>query len=219
MQTDQVIFREFTGPDGRARAQAQFQLSDWPSELPITQALAGLQGVFLQVSPIQLSGTATATEPADKPVTQTWPLVEITGPDIWADTQFDRFPDIQRDPAKAADRYIVGVAAQKQSQRLAVFSDPAWATDSIIDYGPLGPGTASLTRALFPANAELFVNTVQWLAGMENLIAAGARTQDIRRIMPLTSGQRIFINWVLLAGLPVLVIVTGIAVGLARRKA
>ncbi len=237
VQNEQVIFREVTGPDGRARAQAQFQIDDWADTLPITQAMAGLRGVFLQVSPIELGKVTNAPDQANdatmsvidskgkaEPANSTsdvkhWPLVEITGRDVWADAQFERFPDIRRDPAKAKDRYIVAAAAQKGEQRLTVFADPAWATDSIIDYGALGPGTARLTRAVFPANAELFVNSVQWLAGLENLIAAGARTQDIRRVMALTDTQRLTINWVLLGGLPAVVIVAGMTVGLMRRKA
>ncbi len=239
VRTDQVVFREVTGPDGRARAQSQFQIDDWANGLPITQAIAGLRGVFLQVSPIELgkvntsaAETTTATTTSVTvdnnnntnnnqavPKVTHWPLVEITGRDIWADAQFERFPDIRRDPAKAKDRYIIAAAAQKDNQRLTVFADPAWATDAIIDYGALGPGTARLTRAVFPANAELFVNSVQWLAGLENLIAAGARTQDIRRVMALTDTQRLTINWVLLAGLPTVVIIAGVMVGLMRRKA
>ena len=97
-------------------------------------------------------------------------------------------------------------------------ADPAWATDQITNYGMLGPGSAPLVGALFPGNSELFVNSVYWLAGLDQLIAASARTQDIRRIQISVSGTRA-IQRTLPILLPLAILASGVGVWLVRRKA
>jgi hypothetical protein len=113
----------------------------------------------------------------------------------------------------------VAVAAEKGKQRIAVFADPVWATDQIVNYGMLGPGTASMVGAMFPANAELFVNSVFWLSNMDEMIAASARSQDIRRIGEITPTQMMGIRWGVLAGIPLAIFAIGIGVGIKRRAA
>ena len=213
-QLDRVIFREITTADGKARPFPQFQVSVWPAELPITQALAGLTGGFFQASPILLE------PPVKNPGVAFHPLVKLTGSSLWAAKNFEQYPDIQRDPASpATSEFTVAAAAAKGESRLVVVADPAWASDQITDFGLLGPNTASITSARFPANAELFVNSITWLAGLDHLIAASARTQDIRRVQSISTAGLSYIQWGLTLGLPAITTAIGVLVWLKRRQA
>jgi hypothetical protein len=115
---------------------------------------------------------------------------------------------------------MVGVAASNQAgARLVAVADAAWANDAIMNMGMLGRGTASVTGARFPANSELAVNSVFWLAGMDELIAASPRTQDIPRINPdMTQSALYGYRLLLVGGLPVLAIVLGMGVWFIRRR-
>lgn len=114
--------------------------------------------------------------------------------------------------------------------RLIAVGDPMWATDAKTTFGfhpDLAPaalgGAVGMTTtpggtAAWPGNAELFVNSIYWLAHQEDLIAPGARSQDVRRIGPMTPLKSTALRWLLLAGLPGLAAAAGIAVALRRRK-
>jgi ABC-type uncharacterized transport system involved in gliding motility auxiliary subunit len=67
-------------------------------------------------------------------------------------------------------------------------------------------------------NSELFINSVYWLAGLDNAIAATARTQDIRRVGPIGDGQQLALRWILLAGLPALALLAGVIMWQVRRR-
>ena len=120
--------------------------------------------------------------------------------------------------------YIVAAAAEAGEQKLLVFGDPVWALDQITTYGVSllgqGPGAAVLPggRFSFPANAELFVNGVYWLADLSELIAASPRTQEVRRVEPMTDSTWFGIVWTLLLGMPLAVLVIGVSVFLVRRR-
>ncbi|MFG0248189.1 MAG: hypothetical protein ACF8OB_04825, partial [Phycisphaeraceae bacterium JB051] len=117
----------------------------------------------------------------------------------------------------AADQFTVAVAVSKGDERIAVFADPVWSTDQIVNYGLLGPNTAPMVGAMFPGNAELFVNSIFWLSNMDEMIAASARSQDIRRIGNITPAQMTGMRWLVLAGVPLAIFIIGIVVGLKRR--
>jgi len=104
--------------------------------------------------------------------------------------------------------------------------DGFWATDEATTFGRLsdgreGPGLATQPGATiaYPGNTELFVSSVFWLAHQEQLIAASPRTQDLRRVDPIPAATLSVYRGVLVAGLPGLVFVVGVAVWLVRRRA
>lgn len=70
----------------------------------------------------------------------------------------------------------------------------------------------------FPGNAELFANSVFWLAKMEPLIAISPAAMEISRIEPMSEGTlKAWRIGALLVGLPGLVIAAGAFVWFARR--
>ena len=72
--------------------------------------------------------------------------------------------------------------------------------------------------ARFPGNGELFTNSIFWLAKMDKMIALSPSALDTPRIRPMSTGMLAF--WrigVLLIGLPLVAVVSGLLVWQARR--
>jgi hypothetical protein len=206
-----LILHEVKVDESRSQASMQFLIRNWPTELPITQALAGLPGLSYAASPLK-----EAKEKSES--VRVWPLIELREDRQWAEGDFggDTMPKFNA--AFAAESFNVAMAAEHDGRRLVAISDPAFGMDSLLNAGR-GGGTADQTGAALPANAEFFVNSAYWLAHLDTLIAASARTQDIRRIDPISASTQRTIRIGLLAGLPMLTLVVGVGVWLARRRA
>ncbi len=208
VQNDRVVMNEVMLRNRKTAGDPTMRINQWPQDLSITQAMAGTAGVFVSACPVDWKAAEGVT---------IYPLAQATGQRMWAHTNMrDQNPTYQE--ATAADVFTLAVAAQKtDGQRIAVFADPVWATDQIVNYGLLGAGTASMVGAMFPANAELFVNSVFWLSDLDQLIAASARTQDIRRIKAISAGQLTALRWGLILGMPLVVLLGGVGVWMTRR--
>jgi len=212
VQNDRIIFNEVTLQNRRTQADPTMRVAQWPTDLPITTALAGMDGVFPAASPIVLL-------PSDKSTTQTWPLVFVHGPRLWAESDLTSNKRPQYKAENAAKQFTVAVACQQASHRLIVVADAAWALDQITTRGPMGPGSAELLGAEFPANAELFVNSTLWLSHLDQLIAASARSQDIRRIEPISPQHLAALRWSLFLLLPGIIAAFGLSIWFVRRRA
>lgn len=198
---DRMVLREQLLPDRSTVAQGVMQVTQWPAALPVTQALSGFGAVFAAVSPVEIM---PAPQQGDDGL-EVFPLVEVTGQGLWAER--DPKQDSQLKPETAAARFIVAAAAQKEDgRRVVVVADPVWATDQFT------------ALPAFPGNAELFVNSVYWLTGLEQMIAASARTQDIRRVGDLSPSALLTLKWVMMLGMPLGVGVVGMTVWAVRRR-
>ena len=71
---------------------------------------------------------------------------------------------------------------------------------------------------MHPGNHELAVAGAAWLAGLDDRLARGALSQEVARLGGISAGARLAWGWVLLAGLPVASLGTGIFMWF-RRKA
>jgi len=216
-QLDHLMMREVQVSQTRTQTTQQIEVRSWPDELAITRALAGMPALFVQASPLKLN------KPDEMDV-QHWPIAQLSGKRVWAedDLRAESIRSASYDPDQAEASYTVGVAAERAGKRMIVIGDTAWASDPIVSAGQLGgrivPGLAELTGAAFPGNGELFVNSVYWLAGLDELIAASPRTQDIRRIRVMSETTRMAYQWSLLAGMPALVLLIGMGVWFVRRR-
>ena len=207
-QTDRVILRQIIGPDRRTGATNMMEVTQWPDETAITKAISGMPGLFAQASPLVLG-----SDDSDK----IWPLAKVTGKGLWAEANLQtQDPKLKKDTA--SDSFTIAAAIEKDNNRLVVVCDPIWATDRVTGLGFMGEGTADMFGARYPANAELFVNSVFWLADLDQLIAAGARTQDIRRIEDISPAGLTALRWCLLVGIPLAIAAAGIGVWFVRRK-
>jgi hypothetical protein len=226
-QLDRIIFREVQLPDRRTGAGPRFEVVSWPQTLPISTALAGIPARFDLPTPLILGRVAGVT------VT---PIVELTERRMWADPDFAQArsaEDIRFEEAHAAERFVIGAAAERDGGgRVVVVSAgglpqqpqfyPPWAHNQVTALsraGAVGVEMLEVFGAAYPGNSELFVNSVFWLAGMDELIAASPRTQDIRRIDPTLSTAAVAgVQWGLLAGLPGAVVLAGLGVWALRRR-
>ena len=206
--------------DGENRRYTnQFIVNDWPESPIVGDALNGINTFFTYPIPIKLN-------PRDG-LKQT-PLVEIAAPvlhvqEAAADPKTGAFTP-QADSER--DRVLIGAAVEKDASRLVTIGSATWAMDEILSTAALPDGTVGKdlaerpgARILYPGNSDLFVNSICWLAHEEALIAASPRTQDIRRIEPMSSGALQTYRVLLWGGMPAVILVVGVAVGLMRRRA
>ncbi len=213
VQQDRIVLQEQQLPDRRTVPSPQFEVTQWPDELPITSALAGLNMVLLQSSPIVIDEQVQGVKH--------YPLIELTGDRLWAEDDLlspDAMENASYTEEKGQDRFLAGVAAEKDGSRIIVISDPVWASDNITTYGAFGPGTAELLGARWPGNSELFVNCMYWLAEFDQLIASSARSQDIRRVEPMTTTAYYWTEGILIGGLPLIILAIGVGVWMSRRQ-
>ncbi len=112
--------------------------------------------------------------------------------------RFDKGKD-QRGPISIA----VAVSGKKKSgTRLVVFGDSDFISNAEISY---------------PGNADLFLNSINWLAEKEKLISIGPKSPDIRKVS-ISSKTMAIIFWTTVAGLPFLGLLAGGLVWWRRRR-
>ena len=129
-------------------------------------------------------------------------------------------------PKLGSKEFMVGVASDggKKHGRLVLITDKFWASDPVTTQGMTADG--SRVRAdhvpdaaiVWPGNTELFVNSVCWMSGLEDLLARSARTQDVPRIDAMSVQSRSRLKWMLLLGMPAGILVCGLTVWRVRRR-
>lgn len=209
IDTGRLILRQVPGRNGQIQADNQLEINSWPEDHAISRAANGLQGLLLQAMPMELSSSPPDGE-------QLWPLIKSPA-DTWADTEYMRPGQAVKGDDDPAGPFIVGAAAQKDKTRLIAIADASFAVDGVTQYGPRDLfGNTLFTR--FPGNSEVFVNSVYWLGGLDQLIAPGARTQDTRRIEAVSRPAMLAVWWITVAGLPVVCLIAGGVVWVIRRR-
>ncbi len=213
VDSKRVVVRPMPGSPQGATNRVDFNVT--LPQHPIAQAIGGLPGVMLAAQPINSQITAGI---------KVWPLVE-TPENSWASADAfpmspDRMAELAPGPQDPKGPLTVALAAEKEKGRLVVVADPVWATDYIATAGmPVLTGRRDISIfSYFPANTELFINGVYWLAGLDDLIAPGARSQDIRRLTSISPGAMSGVRWLLLAVMPAGCLAAGIGVWFIRRR-
>jgi hypothetical protein len=196
---DAVVLSEGVGADRLPRAEAAAAVNDWPDDSPLRHALAGQEALFVLAHPVEIE---------KKQSVEAWPIVMLEQARQWVPTGLMSNKEITEarfDESMATESVIIAASAELQDGgRMMLFGEPHWPTDRLAA-GRLG-------------NSELFINSVYWLAGLDNAIAATARTQDIRRVGPIGDGQQLALRWILLAGLPALALLAGVIMWQVRRR-
>lgn len=206
--------------DGQNRQYTnQFIVNQWPDSPIVGDALNGINTFFTYPIPLEFT--------SKQGVTQT-PLINVAAPILHvqesvADKDTGAYavePDSER------ERVTIGAAIEKDGARLVTVGSATWAMDEIMSTAALPDGTVGTgladrpgARILYPGNSDLFINSVCWLAHEEALIAASPRTQDIRRIQPISQATLKTYRVLLWAGMPAMILVLGVGVGLMRRRA
>lgn len=216
--TGHPLLHERMGPMGRVADP----VTAWvPSgkEHPIADALRGLNTVMIWAIPLEIK--------AIKGV-ETSPILELAGSDeIWGESAW---LNLWRRPAQSRqvmpnqpaynpnddlqrDEWTLGAIAERRlagsDQRIVVIGSNGWVGDAILANNEQMIDGRVATR--WAGNNALFDASIAWLAGMDDLIGPGTSARPIATIKPLDDRQYSLIRWVLLAGLPGLILVLSMA--------
>lgn len=183
----------------------------------IARPLQSLDSAFVEVVPIVTVPKAGYTS---------WPLVPIPQtPPAWGEHDIQSLSTGQplHFNAAAGDLgppLFAGAMAQNTATgaRLVAFGSLRFATDGIAGVHDPKLEQRNILAALFPANADLFLNSVFWLSHQESLIAISPNAMEVNRIGDMSDGAlKAWRIGALLIGLPGLVMVGGLGVYLMRR--
>lgn len=194
-----------------------FRFNDYGDSV-ITRPINGLSGVMLPLQQV-----TTQSRPGIK-VTPLLPVPQV--PKAWVESDSSgllqgKGGDPTFDPkSDTTGQLYAGAMLEREGKgRLIVLGSIQFAANGIVDIDDEKLLARGVRASQFPANAELFANSVFWLAKMEPMIAISPAAMEVSRIGPISPGTLKF--WrvgVLIVGLPALVILAGVGVFLARRS-
>ena len=199
------------------RQPAIFVVNEYGPPHPITGTLQALDAALVPMLPVEAPGADGAE------ITRLLPVPQ--NPQSWGETDISSVTRRRSVPTfdpktDLAGPLYAGAAVQKKDKgRLVAIGCQAFVNNFLLTM----PDQTVYERtgrevARFPGNGELFTNSVFWLAKMENMIALSPSALDTPRIQPMSRGMLAF--WrigVLLIGLPLLAVVSGLLVWQARR--
>lgn len=184
-----------------------------PSTDPIGSAVAGLPIALEWPIPLEVSGDASAL------------LTLEASPDRWAERQWLslwRTPPAQR--SLLADQpgfndgenrgpWTVASTARGRGDgaarsRVVVVGSNTWMLDHVWRARRVVNNRPLLVN---PGNPELFDAAVLWLAGRDELIAPSATARPVSLIRPLPGATISAVRWLLIGGLPGLILLAGVA--------
>src|SRR5690606_29783198 len=137
------------------------------------------------------------------------PLVlATTNPSAWGETNW-RGGEVSFDP-ETERRGALGIAAtlekvedeEGKKIRIAAFGDADFVSNRFLQAG---------------GNADLFLNTLNWLSSQEERITIRPRQRAASSLM-LTESDAKFLNFFSIAAMPMLVLAVGLSVWLVRRS-
>jgi hypothetical protein len=186
----------------------------------LTKPLASLDFLALAMIPVQKS-TTPSTQPTTQPATATALLTLPDQPKSWGETNLD---SIQSEGLKFDDKtdipgpISVAMASEKGGNRLVVLGGVQPFTDQILRIPDIEMAKRGQAVARFPANSELFVNSIFWLAKMEPMIAISPNAMEVSRIADMKpAALNAWRVGLLIVGLPGLVVLSGLFVYFSRR--
>jgi hypothetical protein len=165
--------------------------------------------------------TTTTTEGTVTPIL---PIPDAPrAPPSWGETTLDFLqtgdvPKLDRAADLPGPLYGGAVAERKNGARVVVVSSPSFAFNQTLSEPDPELARRGIFVSRFPGNAELFYNSIFWLARMDTMISISPAAMQVSRIGAMSDAA--LATWrvgVLLVGLPGLVIVAGIMTYLARR--
>jgi hypothetical protein len=180
----------------------------------LTRSVDPLEGVLLPMVVVQ-------TE--KKPDRMVMPIIPIPQAlKTWGETSI---PDLQENKVKYdAGRDLdpplwAGAVSEKTGGgRVVVVGCIGFIADGLLTYPDENEAKRGLLVSRFPANGELFMNSIFWLARQETMISISASALEVNRVGEISSGVLTF--WrvgVLIVALPGLVIAAGIWMFFNRR--
>jgi hypothetical protein len=196
-----------------------FDIRDY-GDHAITKPLRSLGSLFLPLLPVKVAEGKDA--PAGVKVTPILPMP--AGQEVWGEKSYEgvrNWSEIKNDKdTDVAPPFVGGAVAENaKGNRLVVIGSSRFAENDLVQQPDVNTyRTTGRIVARFPANAELFANSVFWLAKMESMMAISPAAMEVARIGPMTPTEAgIWKNGVLLVGLPGVIVLAGALVWAARR--
>ena len=183
---------------------------------PLVEHIRSLDMPLLAATPVQ------TTAPAAQGVKQ-WTLLPVPPqPPSWGETTLEGAGNEEVTFDQASDLpgpLFAGAAAERDGAgRVVVLGTLQSFFNDIVSYPDMELLRRGVLTTRFPGSSELFTNSIFWLARMEPMIAISPAALEVSRIEPMSPGlQSFWRNFVLLAGLPLLVLVAGGLMYMRRR--
>ena len=191
---------------------------------PVVSSLRSLDAALAYAVQVKKA----ATVPAGVTVTEIVPMPAT--PKSWGETDLAALrmsPDSRRappdptfDPATDAPGPVyAGAVAEKAGKgRLVVIGSQNAFNSGLLSLPDPALEKAKTIVSRFPANGELFTNSVFWLAGNEKMIALSPSAMDTARIAAVDPGKLTFIRTgLVMIVLPLLAVAAGVGVWFTRR--
>ena len=196
--THVLLLRETVTRSGRTQPTSAWSVTAYPDGAPLSNALAGRRLDLALPTPLTLA------DPAQ-------PLIEVTPTGTaWRAEGIQKPADIQTasatdDTRITAPQPVAAYAPGPSGQgRLIVIGDSVWL------------GDAQMPARL--GNGELFVNAINWLAGLDEAIAATPRVHDVRRLDAFDPARVTWVKLLLQAAAPAAALLAGVGVWWVRRR-
>ena len=190
---------------------------------PIGKPLQADRAGFLMVAPLEI----LTGEDLSEGVTVE-PIAEVAeSDDVWAcgdlrrlDEQWKRDRGFKRDPADIAAPFDIAVAAtNKDGQKSRRVRQRGVRVRWMAQASGLRQAGDTLVLGLvYPANADLLVNTVHWLTGEADRIAVGPRSGELPVLNKLDAKWAARVPWFLVLIWPAVGLLAGVGVWLVRRR-
>tara|TARA_R110000782_G_scaffold13976_11_gene40977 strand:+ start:4270 stop:7131 length:2862 start_codon:yes stop_codon:yes gene_type:complete len=184
---------------------------------PIASAVRGLRTLAPWATPLELTETPGVTAR---------PVLELVGDDqTWAESRWLHFwstaanarsmlaeqPRFDAGEDTREERWIIAAAAERDNSfgtsRVVVVGSNGWSSDSAVTSAVQLVDGRVANR--FPGNDVLLDGSINWLAGLDELIAPSADARPVATVKPLTASQLSTIRWTLLGVIPLLILVAG----------
>ncbi len=185
-----------------------FPLNKGYESSPITSKLLGISSVFPVARSIAVTGTAETF-----PDIVYTPLVK-TDEEAWGETDLQSLQG-QTTPTlgegDSAGPLVLALAAENRTSqaRLIVFGDSDYTSDANFAGNPL---------YTLGANANLFINSVNWATTEESLLNLTLKTPISRSLDVMDNTTFIAIGILTIGGMPLLVVILGVVVWFQRRR-
>ncbi len=228
-------------PDGRTHLQGQVEVRKYPREgressaHPIVAPLQSMPGQFNTPCPVLESDSLPAG-------VEVWPLVMTPSDEnYWGETnlmglmqtreaEYDEGEDVKAPfpiAVAAVKRDLAGSEGDNDEgngpaydgeSRVVAFGGRYFVSDQLLQgqWMFTSQGLGLVQR--YPANGELVVNAMYWLAGQEDMISVGPEAVQVSRIRHIPGWLLKLIRWFLSLGMPLLALLVGIAVYFVRSR-
>jgi hypothetical protein len=194
------------------------------TEHPITEPLQNDRAAFFLTCPVRVEEAASRPAGLDVQV-----LAEVRQTkDVWALTDPMKVSEeMKRNqgstrPGEGDVRapFAIAVAASNAAgKKVVVFGSEQFMSDAVAEAsGLMQVGNALVIDRLYPANSDLFVNTLHWLTGEAGRIAIGPRTADVPRLTKLDERWAERLPWLLVGAWPAVAVLVGVCVWFVRRR-